>query len=148
MDVVSGKTPWIHEWLRNQLPNIKTVLQTENPYKDWVKNPGVALGIYAQLQHCFGWGTYKTVFRHYEALDKDKRPHGDPDRLHYWIEQFSKTVWYNLCPLFEFWGFKLPDGLIRRLELPPFLPDDEMTRMAPHRVEFLQAIYPDLIRKL
>jgi hypothetical protein len=147
MEVIAGKQPWIHEWLGNQLKKIQKALESENPYDVWVKDPGVGLGIYAQLQHCFGWDAYKKVFAHYEALDDRKQPKGDDNQLKYWVQVFSETVGYNLCPLYEFWGFKLPDSLTQSLKQPPFLPDDEMTRMQPKRVEFLAGIYPGLVRQ-
>ena len=146
MDVISNKRPWIHEWLAKTLPKMKIVLQKDDLYEDWLKFPGVALGIYAQLQHCFGWEAYRKVFAYYESLEWDKQPQRDGDKITFWIETFSKTVGYNLCPLFEFWGFKLVENLSSRLQMPPFLPDDEMTQLAPHRVEVLEAVYPGLVR--
>ena len=122
-------------------------LANDNPYNAWVVNSGVGLGIYAQLQHCFGWEFYKQVFAHYEALAETDQPKGNENQIAYWIEQCSKVANYNLSPLFEFWGFTVQDSVKVKLNLlPPFLPDDEMTQLAPHRVEMIQMAYPELVR--
>ena len=147
MEVVSNQKPWIHEWLFGKMTAMEQALQKENPYEDWVKKAGVALGIYAQLQHCFGWDAYKTVFKHYEALEESQQPEGTENKINYWVELFSNTVGYNLSPLYEFWGFSLPESVRQGLNLPPFLPDDEMTQLAPIRVESLINAYPGLVRQ-
>ena len=146
MDVVSNKKPWIHEWLAKHLPKMKKALNSNDPYEQWQKSPGIALGVYAQLQHSFGWEAYKTVFAHYEALDNSDKPKGDKEEISYWIEIFSNTVGYNLCPLFEFWGFKIPGPLRKKLTQTPFLPDDEMTALAPDRIKMILKDYPNAVR--
>ena len=147
MDVVAGQNPWIHKWLRRQMPKINKTLNSDDPYKMWLEGPGIALGIYAQLQHSFGWEAYKDVFSHYKTEDVEIRD--NQKKLDYWVKVFSETVRYNLCPLYDLWG--LPVGEETRKELaslPAYLPDDEMTQMAPDRVKMVEQNYSGVIRKL
>ena len=149
MEVIAGQKPWIHEWLAKQMPKIKKALDSDNPYKTWMESPGVALGVYAQLQNCFGWQAYKDVFAHYETLAESQKPKSEQEELDYWVKVFSETVRYNLCPLYDLWG--LPVGEETRKELaslPAYLPDDEMTQMAPDRVKMVEQNYSGVIRKL
>ena len=149
MEIIAGQKPWIHNWLNKHMPKINKALNSDDPYKMWSASPGVALGIYAQLQHCFGWQAYKDVFTHYELLKENEKPKSDQEKLDYWVNIFSETVKYNLCPLYNLWG--LPVGEVTQSKLnhlPAFLPDDEMTQMAPDRVKYVEAKYSQLIRKL
>ncbi|ELU05583.1 hypothetical protein CAPTEDRAFT_195748 [Capitella teleta] len=135
MDVVNGVKPWIHPWLNNQMNAIKRYLMAGADFTTWKKEPGIALGIYAQLAHHLGWGTYKAVFRKYEVMSNEQKPKTDDEKIRLWITTFAECCGQNLCALFRFWGFTIPNDLQRNLaELPLFLPMDEMTLFVPERI--------------
>ena len=148
MHVIAGRDPWIHEWLHGQLGGIRKYLCAGAPFEEcWERDPGVALGVYAQLAHHFGWRCYKAVFREYEiARDRDAA-RSEEDKRAEWVRRFSVAAGYNLCPLARFWGFPLLDGLdIHLAHLQPFLPDDEMTNLAPERATSIVAQYENVAR--
>lgn len=148
MHIIANRDPWIHEWLSNQLDNIRKYLRSGAPFEAcWELDPGVALGMYAQLAHHFGWRCYKKVFREYEiSRDPDNASSEDDKRME-WVRRFSGAARYNLCPLVRFWGFPLTGSIEKDLShLQPFLPDDEMTILAPERTRSIVAQYENIVR--
>ncbi|CAH1240427.1 TCAF1 [Branchiostoma lanceolatum] len=127
MHTLVGIDPWRHPWLRNQWKDIHQYLK-KPCYNAWKENPGVGLGVYAQLAHHFGWEPYKKVFREYE---RDVHPPSDnQDKIDRWVIRFSRTVRRNLVPLFEFWGLSAGETAKAEVsEFPSFLPKDEITTM-------------------
>ncbi|XP_066296501.1 TRPM8 channel-associated factor 1-like [Branchiostoma lanceolatum] len=127
MHTLVGIDPWRHPWLRNQWKDIHQYLK-KPCYNAWKENPGVGLGVYAQLAHHFGWEPYRKVFREYE---RDVHPPSDnQDKIDRWIVRFSRTVRRNLVPLFEFWGLSAGETAKADVsEFPSFLPKDEITTM-------------------
>ena len=146
MHVIARRDPWTHDWLRDQFDNIRAYLCSGAPFEEcWERDAGVALGVYAQLAHHFGWRCYKKVFREYE-LSRDHAI-SDEDKRTVWVRRFSVVACYNLCPLMKFWGFPLTDAVQDELShLQPFLPDDEMTNLAPERVKSILARYDNVAR--
>ena len=65
-----------------------------------------------------------------------------------WMTTFSKTVNYNLTPLFEFWGLPLSEQTKASVSgLKAFFPDDEITQeYGPDQVAAILEKYPDVIR--
>ena len=63
MEMISTKKVWIHEWLCGQLKNAEKYLKSGRDFSKWQNDPGVALFIYAQLAHNFGWEPFRKVFR-------------------------------------------------------------------------------------
>ena len=61
---------------------------------------------------------------------------------------FSKTVNYNLTPLFEFWGLPLSEQAKASVsELEAFFPDDEITqKYGPDQAAAILEKYPDIVR--
>ena len=134
MEVVSHVNPWIHPWLRNELNDIKKYLNDNADFSKWKQSPGVALAIYTQLVHHFGWESYKKVFRVYE--ETDQRLDTNRDKIDAWVNHFSEVVGHNLCPLFDFWGISVTERCRSRLnQLSLFFPHDEFTAMAPIRAK-------------
>ena len=148
MHVIAKRDPWTHECLRDQFDNIRAYLCSGAPFEEcWERDDGVALGVYAQLAHHFGWRCYAKVFREYEVSRDRNDAISDEDKRTVWVRRFSVVARYNLCPLMEFWRFPLTDAVQGELShLQPFLPDDEMTNLAPERVKSILAHYDNVAR--
>ena len=102
--------------------------QTGAKYETWCIDPGIALAVFAQLAHDFGWNAYKSVFRIYNTLPTDKHPKTRGEKRDMWIVTFSDTVKRNLCPVYEFWGWPIRNDVLESARHYPFyLPDDETT---------------------
>ncbi|XP_063414932.1 TRPM8 channel-associated factor 3-like [Mytilus trossulus] len=127
MDVVCNVKPWDHLWVREKFENASNYLREGTKYAKLCSNPGIALLVYAQLARDFGWAAYKSVFRTYDKLPKDKRPSNQQEKENMWIQTFSNVVKRNLSLVFEFWGWPIR-GLDDLKKFPPYLPDDVTTR--------------------
>ena len=64
------------------------------------------------------------------------------------MKTFSKTVNYNLAPLFEFWGLPLSEQAKESVSgLKAFFPDDEITQeYGPDQAAAILKKYPGVIR--
>lgn len=89
-----GIAPWDHPWLQNQKNKMKSYLAKGAAFQDWQRDPGVGLGIYAQLARDFGFKAYKTVFRQY----KEEKPvlSTEQEKIDHWVMTFSQVVKQNL----------------------------------------------------
>jgi hypothetical protein len=88
----------------------------QNPdFKKWKEDPFLALLMYIELQEAFGWGSFKKVFREYNALDKKDRPKNDKQKRDQWVLRYSKSVGYNLCEFFDSWGFPYSNSIKNEL---------------------------------
>lgn len=96
-----------------------------------------------QLINAFGWDSFKFVFREYESLtDKEKIFKNDLDKWTTLICKFSNVVGLDVSPLFTFWAIPFYEKPGANLsELTPFLPDDQITRIFPNRVEYVKTKY-------
>lgn len=70
----------------------------------WQSDPFLALAMYVQLQHAFGWEAYRTVFDEYRRLPDAERPITDADKRDQWLVRFSRAVGRDLGPFFAAWG--------------------------------------------
>ncbi|XP_066296637.1 TRPM8 channel-associated factor 2-like [Branchiostoma lanceolatum] len=142
MDVVAKRDPWQHPWVRNKWPSIEQFFKDGAQHDVWKKKAGVALAVYAQLAHHFGWEPYKKVFRQYEKDPKKKEPQNNKERIILWIVRFSNEVGRNLVPLFDFWGFPHTEEAQAQVSgLDAFLPDDDLTALAPGRLAEIRGKY-------
>ncbi|XP_078695626.1 TRPM8 channel-associated factor 2-like [Branchiostoma floridae x Branchiostoma belcheri] len=142
MDVVAKRDPWQHPWVRNKWPSIEQFFKDGAPHDVWKKKAGVALAVYAQLAHHFGWEPYKKVFRQYEKDPKKKEPQNNKERIVLWIVRFSKEAGRDLVPLFDFWGFPhTEEAQVQLSGLEAFLPDDDLTALAPERLAEIRGKY-------
>ena len=133
-EMMSKAKVWINPWVEKQLGKAKEYLSSGSDFGQWKKNPGVALVIFVQLAHHFGWQSFKRFFREYELIPLSEHPKANEDKIEQWIGRFSAIVGFNLCPLFDFWGFEITEDVnVQLQELPLCLPDDEITQLAPHR---------------
>jgi hypothetical protein len=110
MDILCHKTPWIHQWLKNQLPDTRKYISNGSKFHEWKQKPGVALFIYAQLAREYGWENYKSIFEKPEELNPKLKT--NQEKIDHWIMTFSHHVGHNLIPLFKFWGFPISESTI------------------------------------
>ena len=73
-------------------------------YKQWKREPSLALIMYEQLLWEFGWDAYREVFATYRNLPEAERPKSDDEKRDQWLVRFSQQVGRNLGPFFEAWG--------------------------------------------
>lgn len=92
-------------------------------FERWKSDPFLALAMYAQLQHAFGWDAYRRVFAQYRDLPAAERPKSDDEKRDQWLVRFSRAVGRNLGPFFEAWG--VPTSVEARAslaDLPDWMP--------------------------
>ncbi len=76
-----------------------------NPvWKDWAKNPFVALFTYALPAQEFGWEFFRTAFAAYNDLPVSKTPMDDQSKLDTWVRIYSQALGKNVVPWFKRWG--------------------------------------------
>ncbi|MEN9575136.1 MAG: hypothetical protein RL514_2991 [Verrucomicrobiota bacterium] len=93
-------------------------------FAKWQSDPFLALSMYVQLQHAFGWDAYKKVFAEYRALPAGERPKTN-ERIDQWMVRFSKTVNRNLGPFFQAWGLPVTDAALASVAKLPAWPKEE-----------------------
>jgi len=150
METICHLKPWIHTWLQDQLTVTEQFLKEGADFEQWKRSPGIALFVYAQLAHEFGWESYRKVFRKYEAIPDKEKPKTDQNKIDTWFSVFSAAVGCNLAPLASFWNIPLSSDAIVHLHAAfpaGFLPDDEVIRFAPDRVDDVLLKFPGIVRK-
>ena len=93
-------------------------------FAKWQADPFLALAMYVQLQHAFGWDSFKQVFGEYRALPAGERPK-TAERIDQWMVRFSKTVNRNLGPFFQAWGLPVTDPALASIAKLPAWPKEE-----------------------
>lgn len=93
-------------------------------FEKWKADPFLALAMYVQLQHEFGWDAYKSIFAKYLALPAAERPRNDAEKRDQWMTRFSREVGRNLGPFFQKWGLPVSAEAMRSIEtLPVWMPE-------------------------
>ncbi len=93
-------------------------------FEKWKADPFLALAMYVQLQHEFGWDAYKSIFAKYLALPAAERPRNDAEKRDQWMTRFSREVGRNLGPFFQKWGVPVSAEALRAVaELPVWMPE-------------------------
>ncbi|XP_050415374.1 TRPM8 channel-associated factor homolog [Patella vulgata] len=147
MQMIAGLEPWIHSWLQNQIPATKTYLNSNEDYSKWKSNPGIALFIYAQIAHHFGWPVFKEIFRKYESMDNGIYPNKEQDQIDLWYILLSDITGHNLSPLVDFWKIPLSTNARQTMNKhKAFLPDDEVIGFSKEREISTLQQYRDCIR--
>jgi hypothetical protein len=94
-------------------------------FEQWKGDPFLALSMYVQLQHAFGWEAYRQVFAEYRGLLSSERPADDAAKRDQWMVRFSRQVGYDLGPFFAYWGVPVSDEARDSIaDLPDWLPAD------------------------
>lgn len=96
-------------------------------YDTWKKDPFLGLIMFRQLQEAFGWETFKSFFREYQALAaKDisgAYARSDEHKRDLWARTFSKVSGRNVAPFFEKWGIPISANVQQELSsLPAWMP--------------------------
>ena len=129
-----------HPWLKNQIKHTIQYLKDGSDFKKWQNEPGIALYVYAQLAHHFGWEAYKKVFRSYNELAHP--PSTLQDCIDHWYVTFSEQVSKDLSPWTDFWGIPLSEAAREKLkDLPAHLPVDLISQLCPPRLEEIRRKY-------
>ncbi|ESO88164.1 hypothetical protein LOTGIDRAFT_126693 [Lottia gigantea] len=145
-DIVCRIGPWMPERLLSRIKYVKRYLDRDEGFFEWLTEPSLALFIYAQLANHFGWGLYKSIFRKYRLMNQSAIPHHNVTKIDFWFTSLSEIAGYNLAPLCDFWRIPLSTAVRNHLtQFPPFLPDDEVTRLAPQRVREICEFYHGVI---
>ena len=97
-----------------------------NPdFKQWKREPFLALVMYEQMQQAFGWDAFRQVFATYRALADAERPKSDDEKRDQWLVRFSRQVGRNLGPFFEAWGVPTSQSARDSIsDMPAWLPPD------------------------
>lgn len=116
-------------------------------FEEWKKSPFIALLLFIQLVNSFGWNAFKIIFREYESLtDKEKVFTNDLDKWDQWILRLSNVVGLDISPLFYFWNIPFSEKPGTNLtDLTPWLPNDEITKQFPSRVDYVKKNYNGLL---
>lgn len=94
-------------------------------FKNWKRDPFLALLMYMQVREAFGWEAYKNVFAEYRSLPDEQRPKNDDEKRDQWLVRLSRTVGRNLGPFFEAWGVPTSEQARASIaELPAWMPPD------------------------
>ena len=94
-------------------------------FAKWQADPFLALSMYVQLQHTFGWDAYKKVFAEYRALPASEKPKSTTERIDQWMVRFSRSVNRNLGPFFQAWGLPVTDAAMGSIAKLPAWPKEE-----------------------
>ncbi|MBN2842260.1 MAG: M60 family metallopeptidase, partial [Sedimentisphaerales bacterium] len=84
--------------------NFAAFVKHNKDFSYWQDEPFVALGMYMQLQHEFGWQPFRNVFTQYLALPQNQRPRTDQQKMDQWLIRFSREIGHNLSPFFDTWN--------------------------------------------
>ncbi len=92
-------------------------------FEHWKSDPFLALAMYVQLQHAFGWEAYFDVFEEYAQLSEAERPRTDAEKRDQWLVRFSRAVGRDLGPFFQAWGVPTSDQARASVaDLPDWMP--------------------------
>lgn len=96
-------------------------------YDDWKSNPFLGLVMFRQLQEAFGWESFKSFFRKYQALaaadPEGSYVKGDEAKRDLWASTFSEVTGKNIAPFFEAWGIPISLDVKARLsKYPTWMP--------------------------
>jgi len=101
---MAGIEPWNNPWLENQKDKPAAYFAAGADFEQWKKSPGLALMMYARVQHEFGWQPFKDALRSYLALPAKELPLTDGDKHDRWLIELSRATGRNLGPYFQKWG--------------------------------------------
>ncbi len=83
-------------------------LEYQPSFDRWKADPFLALSMYVQLIHAFGWAPIEQVYRQYRQLPKSQYPATEAAKRDYWFTAISTATRRNLALFFAQW--KVPVG--------------------------------------
>ncbi|MBJ02936.1 MAG: hypothetical protein CMK00_08720 [Planctomycetes bacterium] len=123
MDKVSGIEPWTHPFLDGAKEEYRDFIEKGADFEVWKREHALALLMYAQVQHAFGWEPFYAVFAEYESLPDDQRPRTDQGKRDQWLIRLSRAVDRNLGPFFVHWGIPVTEQALDQVStLDPWMP--------------------------
>jgi hypothetical protein len=94
-------------------------------FAQWRSDPFLALAMYVQLQHAFGWEAFRRVFAEFRDLPASERPQTDDQKRDQWLVRFSRAVGRDLGGFFAAWGVPVTAGARAAVaDLPDWMPRD------------------------
>ncbi len=99
-----------HEALAATAARIGDHLRAGAPFDAWKEEPFLALQMYLQVQHAFGWEPFKKAFADYRALPRRERPRTDEAKRDLWMVMLSRTTNRNLGAFFAAWGVPISEA--------------------------------------
>jgi hypothetical protein len=94
---------------RQEVADKATWYMEDKPsFEKWKSDPFLALCMYVQLIHAFGWEPIEQVYRQYRLLPKSQYPATEAAKRDYWFAAISTATRRNLAPFFAQW--KVPVG--------------------------------------
>ncbi|RZK46812.1 MAG: hypothetical protein EOO59_18705, partial [Hymenobacter sp.] len=72
-------------------------------FEKWRADPFLALSMYVQLIHSFGWEPIEQVYRQYRQLPRSQYPATDAAKRDYWFAAICAATHRNLGPFFAQW---------------------------------------------
>lgn len=111
LETVCGIAPMDgHEAIRTTAARVADHLQAGAPFEKWKEEPFLALQMYLQVQHAFGWEAYQRAFKEYHSLPRRERPRTDDAKRDLWLVTLSRACNRNLGPFFTAWGIPTSDA--------------------------------------
>lgn len=109
LNKISGIEPSKHVRFKAMLTKARAFWKRGAPFKDWQRDPFLALYMYVQVQAEFGWGVFEKVFAEVRDLKLAERPRTDADKRDQWLVRLSKACGRDLGPFFKIWGVPVRD---------------------------------------
>ncbi|ESO02578.1 hypothetical protein HELRODRAFT_188761 [Helobdella robusta] len=140
MQMMCGIDPWIHPWLKDNLPRaLKYLNEVEPSFEEWKSCPEVGLFVFAQLIKYFGWDMLKKLF----ASFKSYRPklNSEQDKIDRWFLISSELSGFNLAPLAYLWAIPLSVGardVMAKQPIFQFPEKDPLLDLVPGRVNHVK----------
>jgi hypothetical protein len=124
----------LHKGLYNhpQIPNRQEVadkatwyMEDKPSFNKWQANPFLALSMYVQLIHAFGWEPIEQVYRQYRQLPHSQYPATEAAKRDYWFSAISTATRRNLGPFFAQWQVPVGEAAAQAVaRYPTWLPPE------------------------
>jgi len=93
-----------HDAIRAAKRRTAAYLARGADFKEWQRDPFLALLVFLQIQEGFGWEAWQRFFSSYDALPSRERPRDDDDKRDRFLIQMSRACGRDLSQLFTLWG--------------------------------------------
>lgn len=101
---MAGIDPWTNPWLQSQKGKPAKHFASGADFAKWKSQPGLALMMYATIQHEFGWTPFQAAFQAYLDAPSHEAPKTDNEKRDAWLVRMSQALELDLGPYFQHWG--------------------------------------------